>query len=185
MKIHSLEIEGLKVIELKVWRDARGFFTERFQEQKFKEAGLPTRFSQDNHSRSLPKVLRGLHFQLNPDQGKLVGALRGKIWDIAIDIRPQSKTFGKHFSLELSDENGLLIWIPGGFAHGFCVLGEEPADVLYKVDIPYDPKTEGGILWSDPDLHIQWPVKDPIISERDQQLPSFKNFREKIGDFSR
>jgi dTDP-4-dehydrorhamnose 3,5-epimerase len=135
---------------------------------------------QDNHSRSIPRVLRGIHFQKNPDQGKLVGALSGKIWDVAIDLRKTSPTFGKSFSLELSDQNGLLLWIPGGFGHGFCVLGEEPADVLYKVDHVYNPKTEGGIMWSDSDLNVKWPVENPIISEKDLKLMSFKEYQLKF-----
>src|SRR3954470_10400728 len=117
MKIESTNIEGLKVIQLDVWKDKRGFFIERFNMEKFQEMGLSEQFVQDNHSRSLPGVLRGLHFQSEPDQGKLVGVLRGKIWDVAVDIRPHSKTFGKSFGIELSDENAKLLWIPAGFAH--------------------------------------------------------------------
>jgi dTDP-4-dehydrorhamnose 3,5-epimerase len=105
-----------------------------------------------------------------------VGVIRGKIWDVAIDLRKDSPSFGKYFSIELSADNGTLLWIPGGFAHGFCVLGDEPADVMYKVDCIYNPKTEGGICWSDPDLGIQWPIKSPLVSEKDNILPSFKDF---------
>jgi len=179
MKIHSVEIKGLKVIELDLWRDSRGFFTERFHEERFKQADLPYHFIQDNHSRSLPGVLRGLHFQLKPDQGKLVGVTRGKIWDVAVDIRPLSPTFGKHFSIELTDEGGQLLWIPGGFAHGFCVLGNEPADVFYKVDAPYTPHAEGGIHWADPQLGLTWPIANPAVSDRDQKLPSFQHWKSK------
>lgn len=177
MKFSPVEIEGLKVVQLDIWKDHRGFFLERFNSDEFREGGLPTAFVQDNHSRSAPRVLRGLHCQTMPAQGKLVGVLRGKIWDVAVDIRPGSATFGKSFSIELSDDNGRLLWIPAGFLHGFCVLGDEPADVLYKVDAFYNPKTEAGIRWNDPEFSIQWPLSDPIVSERDHKLPSFEEFR--------
>jgi dTDP-4-dehydrorhamnose 3,5-epimerase len=122
-------------------------------------------------------VLRGLHFQVNPAQGKLVSVIRGRVWDVAVDIRLDSPTFGKHFGAELSDENGLAMWIPPGFAHGFCVLGDEPADLLYKVDSPYTPSGERGLYWADPELAIRWPVSDPIVSVRDGQLGSFIQLR--------
>lgn len=176
MNIQSTPIEGLKIIELKIFKDERGYFNERFQVEKFKNAGLPYQFVQDNHSYSKANVLRGLHFQNNPDQGKLVGTIQGSIWDVAVDLRKGSPTFGKHFGLELSSENGLTLWIPGGFAHGFCVLNDEGADVLYKVDTFYNPQKEVGVSWNDPDLNIPWPVKKPIVSERDQKLPSFKEY---------
>ena len=170
-----LGLEGLLLIELKIWRDERGFFIERFRSAAFEALGLPTAFVQDNHSRSMPGVLRGLHYQ--PGQGKLVGAVRGRVWDVAVDIRPTSKTFGQHAACELNDENGRLLWIPKGFAHGFCVLGDEPADILYKVDAPYDPAAESGLHWADQDLSIAWPVEKPAMSARDQQLPSVAEFR--------
>jgi dTDP-4-dehydrorhamnose 3,5-epimerase len=179
MKTTPLEINGLVLVELKVLGDARGFFVERFQQEKFREAGLPDRFLQDNHSRSAPGVLRGLHYQTRPAQGKLVGVVRGRIWDVAVDVRPTSSTYGKHIAIELSDMNGRLLWIPPGFAHGFCVLGDEPADVLYKVDSLYNPAGEGGISWSDAELGIEWPVKDPTISARDQKLPTFAQYKAK------
>src|SRR6476469_9311320 len=177
MKVTNLELAGLKLVELKLFGDARGFFVERFKEDLFAENGLPTQFVQDNHSRSAPGVLRGLHYQTSPAQGKLVGAIRGKIWDVAVDIRPGSPTFGKHFGTELSDENGRLLWIPAGFAHGFCVLGEEPADVLYRADALYGPGGEGGIAWNDPDLAVPWPISDPIVSDRDRSMQSFAEYR--------
>ncbi|MEK6580259.1 MAG: dTDP-4-dehydrorhamnose 3,5-epimerase [Bdellovibrionota bacterium] len=174
MKFFPTELKGLTVIELKIHGDARGFFVERFREDLFSKAGLPTEFVQDNHSRSGPGVLRGLHFQSSPPQGKLVGVTRGSIWDVALDIRANSPTYGKHFGLELSDMNGKLLWIPAGFAHGFCVLGEEPADVVYKVGSLYNPDTDRGIKWDDPALGIKWPLKNPVVSARDQKLPRFK-----------
>lgn len=184
MKLIPLEIKGLSLVQLKVHGDKRGFFVERYNRAQYEELGLPTQFMQDNHSRSGPHVLRGLHYQTNPAQGKLVGVVRGKIWDIAVDIRPDSATFGKSFSVEISDENGLMLWIPGGFAHGFCVLGEEPADLLYKVDALYNPSTEGGIQWSDPDLKIPWPVKDPVVSARDEKLSSFSDYKRNLPQWA-
>jgi dTDP-4-dehydrorhamnose 3,5-epimerase len=179
MKVTPVEIKGLLLVQLRLHGDARGFFVERFQEARFREAGLPTHFVQDNHSRSGPRVLRGLHYQANPDQGKLVGVVRGRIWDVVVDVRPDSPTFGQSLGVELSDMNGQVLWIPPGFAHGFCVLGDEPADVLYKVDSPYTPSGEGGIRWNDPELAIAWPLKDPIVSARDQALGTFAQYRQK------
>jgi dTDP-4-dehydrorhamnose 3,5-epimerase len=180
--VKDLELPGLKLIELKLFHDERGFFMERFNAQRFADAGLPVDFVQDNHSRSLPGVVRGLHYQVNaspekPGQGKLVGVLRGKIWDVVVDLRAQSPTYGKHLGIELSDSNGRLLWVPGGFAHGFMVLGNESADVLYKVDQPYSPREEGGILWSDPELGIQWPGPALIVNAKDQVLPRFHEYR--------
>ena len=177
MKVTQLELEGLVLVELAVHGDQRGFFIERFHAGRFEACGLPTTFVQDNHSRSAPGVLRGLHYQHTPAQGKLIGVIRGRIWDVAVDIRPDSPTFGRSLGIQLSDMNGLLLWIPPGFAHGFCVLGDEPADVLYKVDTPYNPAGEGGIAWDDPHLAVAWPVSDPVVSARDQQLASFAQYR--------
>lgn len=177
MKESALGLKGLVLIELTVHRDARGFFRERFHAEHFDELGLPTQFVQENHSRSLPGILRGLHYQHTPAQGKLISVIRGKIWDVAVDLRADSPTFGKHSALELSDENGRLLWIPPGFAHGFCVLGDEPADVIYSVDAFYDAHGEGGIAWNDPDLAIDWPLRDPILSKKDRWLSSFADYR--------
>ncbi len=169
-------IPDLKVIELAVHGDARGFFVERFHATKFAEAGLPTEFPQDNHSRSAPRVIRGLHYQFAPAQGKLVGCVRGAILDVAVDIRKNSPTYGEYAAVELTDMNGRLFWMPAGFAHGFCVLGDEPADVLYKVSALYNAQGEQGIAWNDPQLKIDWPVKEPIISARDQAQYSFTEY---------
>lgn len=177
MKVSGCEIEGLKIITLKLMGDERGFFVERFHRDRFAEAGLPTDFVQDNHSRSGPNILRGLHYQHTPAQGKLVGVTRGRVLDVAVDIRPHSKTYGKHHAVELTGENGLLFWIPAGFAHGFCVLGDEPVDMLYKVSGLYNPAGEGGIAYNDPDLAIDWPLKNPIISVRDQSQPRFAEYQ--------
>jgi dTDP-4-dehydrorhamnose 3,5-epimerase len=183
MLISQGPLEGLRIIELIIHRDKRGFFVERFNEMRFDDMEMPTRFIQDNHSRSYPGVIRGLHAQSNPPQGKLVGVLRGRIWDVAVDIRPFSATFGQHFGIELSAENGMLLWIPAGFAHGFCVLGDEPADVMYKVDNLYQADGEVAIRWNDPDLAIHWPVHNPIISDKDQMALSFLDYQLKAKSY--
>lgn len=176
MDIKTCDIEGLKIIQLKVFGDSRGFFVERYHAGRFAEAGLPTDFVQDNHSRSAPNILRGLHYQHRPPQGKLVGVTRGRVWDVAVDIRPYSPTFGKYHAVELTGDNGVLFWIPAGFAHGFCVLGDEPVDMLYKVSGLYNPQGEGGIVFDDADLGIAWPIKNPVISERDKNQQSWKTY---------
>ena len=173
MKVTRLDLEGLVLIELGIHGDSRGFFTERFHLACFREHRLPTNFVQDNHSRSSPGSLRGLHYQHSAAQGKLVGVIRGRIWDVAVDIRPDSPTYRQSLGLELSDMDGRLLWIAPGFAHGFCVLGDEPADVLYKVNALHNPAGEGGIFWADSEMSITWPVNHPIVSPRDQGLPSF------------
>jgi len=178
MNFKNLEIQGLIQVDLKLHGDPRGFFVERYKEELFRQAGISATFVQDNHSRSAPGILRGLHYQSNPSpQGKLVGVVRGRIWDVAVDIRPNSPTYGKHVGVELSDMNGRLLWIPPGFAHGFCVLGDEPADLLYKVSAPYNAQSEGGILWNDPELGIKWPIEKPMTSARDEKLQSFAQYR--------
>ena len=174
--VTPLELRGLLLIQLAVHGDRRGFFTERFHLGRFRQHGVPTAFVQDNQSRSAPGVVRGLHYQHAPPQGKLVGATRGRIWDVAVDIRPGSPTYGHHRTAELSDMNGRLLWIPPGFAHGFCVLGDEAADVLYKVDAPYDPDGEGEIRWSDESLAIEWPVAHLVASDRDTRSQSFEEY---------
>ena len=173
MKITNTFIEGLKVVELDIYKDYRGFFVERFNKKSFQEIGIPCEYIQDNFSQSSPGVIRGLHYQNNPSQAKLVGCVRGNIWDVAVDIRKDSPTFGQYFGIELSGENGKLLYIPAGFAHGFCVLGNELADVSYKVDGIYNKAGEGGIIYNDPTLKIDWPVKNPIVSDKDKLLPEF------------
>jgi dTDP-4-dehydrorhamnose 3,5-epimerase len=183
MKIIDCPLEGLKVIELDVHGDSRGFFVERFHVKRFAEAELPHIFMQDNHSRSAPGILRGLHYQYAPPQGKLVGVIRGLVWDVAVDIRPKSSTFGKYYGVELSGDNGRLFWIPPGFAHGFCVLGDEPADMLYKVTGAYNAIGEGGIQFDDAELAIKWPINNPEISKRDKEQPSFSDYKESPPDW--
>ena len=177
MKIIDCEIEGLKIIELAVHGDNRGFFVERFNQDKFLAAGLPINFVQDNHSRSASGIIRGLHYQYAPKQGKLVGVTRGRVLDVAVDIRSNSPTFGKHVAVELSGENGKLFWIPEGFAHGFAVLGEEPADMLYKITANYNPAGEGGIKFDDEELGINWQISNPTISARDEKQQSFQEYK--------
>jgi dTDP-4-dehydrorhamnose 3,5-epimerase len=176
MEILSTEFAGLKVVQLKIYHDNRGFFVERFNKKLFQDLGLPVDYFQDNHSLSAPNVIRGLHFQNNPSQAKLVGCLRGKILDVAVDIRKNSPTFGKYFSIELSAENGKLLFIPAGFAHGFAVIGDEPADVMYKVDNQFSKEGDGGIRFNDPDLKIDWQIANPIISDKDKNLPLFADY---------
>ncbi|MFT6106746.1 MAG: dTDP-4-dehydrorhamnose 3,5-epimerase [Rickettsiales bacterium] len=177
MKISNTPIVDLKIIELDIYRDDRGFFVERFNKQKFADLGLPTESFQDNFSYSIAGVIRGLHYQTGPTQSKLVGCVRGRIWDVAVDIRAESPTFGQHFGIELSGENGKLLYVPTGFAHGFCVLGGEPADVAYKVDNPYSPTGDGGIAFDDAELGIDWQVKNPVVSDKDHKLQSFSEYK--------
>lgn len=177
MKIIDCPLEGLKIIELPVYRDARGFFLEKFHVKRFAEAGLPHIFVQDNHSRSLPGVLRGVHYQFAPAQGKLVSVACGRIWDVAVDVRPNSATYGQHFSLEMNSDEGKIFWIPPGFAHGFCVLGDHAAEVTYKVTSVYNAAGEGGIRFDDPELNIPWPINNPLVSGRDKNMQDFKTYK--------
>ena len=171
----KLDIPEVILVDAKAFSDDRGYFLESFKESVFTSNGIDTKFVQDNFSHSVKGVLRGVHYQKNPKaQAKLVIALRGKIFDVAVDIRKNSPTFGKWVGEILSEKNHKLLYVPEGFAHGFCVLSNE-ADVLYKVNQEYSPEHEMGILWNDPDLHISWPIKKPILQERDILLPILKN----------
>ncbi len=174
MKVISEHLNGLKLIQLQHFADERGFFTERYSKSKYDAAGIPSNYVQDNFSRSKAGVIRGLHFQRNPDQAKLVSCTNGKIIDVAVDIRVGSKTFGEHFAVELTGENGLMLYIPAGFAHGFAAITE--ADVLYKVDGEYNKNGEGGIIYNDAILNIDWGVKYPNVSEKDLKLQSWKDY---------
>lgn len=167
MDIQKFDIEGPLLITLNTIHDNRGFFVERYNEVKFKSLGLPTNFIQDNFSRSAYGILRGLHFQYSPPQGKLVTCTRGEIFDVAVDIRQNSPTLGKHIAANLNGDHPALLWIPAGFAHGFCVTSKDGADVFYKVDNPWNGAGEGCILWNDPQLDINWPIKNPILSTKD------------------
>jgi dTDP-4-dehydrorhamnose 3,5-epimerase len=176
--ITDLPLAGLKLVELKLFHDDRGYFTESYQEQRFHQGGITAKFVQDNCSRSKPGVIRGLHYQNNPAQGKMVGVMRGRVWDVVVDIRSQSSTFGQWYGVELSDANGKMLWVPAGFAHGFCVLGNEDASVVYKVDSFYSAAGEGGIRFDDSDLKIEWPNVgiEPIVSAKDRALPTFAEY---------
>lgn len=177
MKELPVSLKGLRLFELPVFRDERGFFVERWREDKWAAIGFREEFKQDNHSRSLPRVLRGMHFQADPPQGKLVGCVRGRIFDVAVDLRKDSSTFGKWFGAELSEDNGRVLWVPFGFAHGFCVLGDQVADVVYKITGVYNPKTEGSLLWNDPTVGIDWPVKAPLLSPKDAIAPRLETLK--------
>lgn len=171
----KLDIPDLILIEPKVYCDERGFFLENFRESIFSANGINTKFVQDNYSHSVSGVLRGLHFQKNPmAQAKLVTAIRGEIFDVAVDIRKNSPYYGKWIGQTLSEENHRSLYIPEGFAHGFCVLSKE-ADVLYKVSQEYSPEDEKGILWNDTEINIAWPIDKPILQEKDSKLPVLKN----------
>lgn len=171
----KLGIPDVILVESKSFSDNRGFFLESFKESVFISKGVKTKFVQDNFSHSVRGVLRGLHYQKNPKaQAKLVIALRGEIFDVAIDLRRGSPTYGKWVGEILSEKNHNLLYIPEGFAHGFCVLSKE-ADVLYKVNQEYSPEHEKGIMWNDPDIDITWPIDKPILSEKDLHLPLLKD----------
>ncbi len=177
MEFIKTDLEGVILIRPKVFNDSRGFFLESYSKTKFKEGGIETTFTQDNHSRSQSSgVIRGLHFQVPPlAQTKLIRATKGAIYDVVVDIRATSATYGKWLGFELSEENFHLLYVPHGFAHGFCTLREN-SEVQYKVDNPYAPEYEGGIRWDDPDLKIEWPVQNPQLSEKDKTLPFFRDF---------
>lgn len=176
MKIVDLEIPDLKLITLDVYADDRGFFVERFHKERFDFLNWKGPI-QDNFSRSKAGVLRGLHYQHDPAQGKLVTCVSGQIFDVAVDLRTNSSTFGKCVTLRLSGDRPEWFWIPAGFAHGFCVLGERPADLLYKVDVSYNALGEGGLMWNDPDLSISWPLHNPILSPKDRSLSSWRSYQ--------
>ena len=173
MKIHPTSLEGVFVIQPQVFADSRGFFAETFHQEKYGKIGIHHPFVQDNLSRSVQSTLRGLHYQLKHPQAKLVQVIQGAIFDVAVDIRRGSPTFGKWTGVELTDENKRQIYIPEGFAHGFCVLSAT-AYVTYKCSDLYAPDDEGGILYSDPDIGIRWPVAEPLLSEKDGQYPTLK-----------
>lgn len=173
MEIQKTKIEGVLLIKPAVFADERGYFFESYRADKYAEIGIPL-FVQDNESRSKKDVLRGLHFQTTPyAQGKLVRVVQGKVLDVAVDLRPDSATFGQHVMYELSDENNLQLWIPSGFAHGFLTLSEY-AILSYKCTTPYHKASEQGILWNDPDLAIDWPIVHPLLSEKDKLLSHFR-----------
>lgn len=177
MKVIKTPLPGVVIIEPDVHGDARGFFLESFQAKRYLEAGLTQAFVQDNHSRSGKGVLRGMHCQPTSGQGKLVRVTRGQVFDVAVDIRRGSPTFGQWFGTYLDDEHHHQFYVPPGFAHGFCVLSDV-ADFQYKCTNYYYPQDEIGLLWNDPDVGIQWPVEAPVLSARDQAFPRLKDLPE-------
>ena len=173
MKVIKTPLEGLLIIEPSLFKDDRGFFLETYQEERYRKAGITESFVQDNHSRSLKNILRGLHFTKNKPQSQILTVMYGEIFDVVVDIRKESKTFGQWFGTELSDDSVRQIYMPHGFAHGFYVMSEY-ADLHYKVSQPYDSDDEGGLRWNDPDVGINWGVSSPIISKRDENHPLLK-----------
>jgi dTDP-4-dehydrorhamnose 3,5-epimerase len=181
-KVINTSIKGLLIIETKIFKDDRGFFIESYNKRDFKEIGFDVDFVQDNYSFSRKGVLRGLHFQLKHPQGKLVRVVSGKVFDVAVDLRLSSPSFGKWYGVELSGENALQFYIPPGFAHGFIAL-EENTHFFYKCTDFYYPEDELGIVWNDPFLNIQWlidHVNEVIVSDKDRKLPSFNEVKELI-----
>jgi dTDP-4-dehydrorhamnose 3,5-epimerase len=170
MKVVATALPEVLLIEPKVHGDSRGFFYESFQARRYADAGIPAEFVQDNLSRSVRGTLRGLHFQEPGAQGKLVQVLRGTVWDVAVDVRRGSPRFGRWVAVELSEATPRQLWIPPGFAHGFCVLSES-ADFFYKCTALYAPECERSIAWNDPAIGIAWPVPEPILSVKDRDAP--------------
>ena len=173
-------IDGLLVITPKIFSDSRGFFYETFKQSDFEKAGIKERFAQDNHSLSAKGTIRGLHFQTFPfAQGKLVRCTKGDVWDVVIDLRKHTQTFGKYFSIELSEKNKKMLYIPPGFAHGFLALSDN-TEFLYKCTEEYSPETDAGIRWDDPSIGINWPINknEIIISEKDALLPLLSQIKE-------
>lgn len=173
MEIVDAGLKGIKLIKPKVFKDSRGFFIETFQQSRYEFEGIPGNFPQDNHSFSKQGCIRGMHFQTYPGQAKLVRAAVGKIFDVVVDIRKGSPSFGQWEGFVLDDLDHHQLYIPVGFAHGFCVLSDE-AHVIYKVSAPYDAKYEMGFRYDDPFVNVQWPVDNPILSDRDREAPLLK-----------
>jgi dTDP-4-dehydrorhamnose 3,5-epimerase len=174
MKIQKTTLDGVLIIEPAVFTDSRGYFFESFNSKRFEESGIRTDFVQDNQSESSKGVLRGLHFQSPPyEQGKLVRVVSGAVLDVVVDIRPNSSTFGKSFSMVLDATSNKMLWIPPGFAHGFLAL-DDRSIFLYKCTEYYNKASESGIIWNDPELNIDWGMKNPIVSDKDKELPTFQ-----------
>jgi len=183
VKFLPTKLPGVIVVEPVVHRDPRGFFLETFHAQKFREGGIDATFVQDNHSASTRGTLRGLHAQWRRPQGKLVRVLFGEIFDVAVDARKGSPTFGQWVGVTLSHDNFRQLWVPAGFIHGFCVTSER-AEVEYKCTDLYDPGGELGVVWNDPDIGIEWPVKEPVLSEKDARAPRLKDVGDKLVKYT-
>jgi len=174
LQVIQTSLSGILLLEPKIWSDDRGFFLETYHIERFREAGIAAPFVQDNQSRSERGVLRGLHYQEPNAQGKLVRCSRGAMFDVAVDVRVGSPQFGKWFGVELNDEKQQMLWVPVGFAHGFCALTDD-CDVTYKCTAFYDPSTERSIVWNDPDIGIDWPISQPRLSMKDAMAPRLKD----------
>jgi dTDP-4-dehydrorhamnose 3,5-epimerase len=180
MLVKDTGLPGLLLIEPPCFRDERGFFLESFHADRYREHGVADNFVQDNHSRSRRNVLRGIHFQVKRPQAQIVTVIRGRIFDVAVDLRPSSPTFARWYGVKLSDEGPRQFYIAPGFGHGFCVLSEF-ADLHYKVSRVYDHADEGGLIWNDSDVSIRWPIDNPIISSRDGAYPTLRQLeRERL-----
>lgn len=174
MKVRDAGLPGVLLVEPMVYRDARGRFMENWSRQRYHDLGIAGPFVQDNLSHSRMGVLRGLHYQAPHPQGKLVSVLRGAVWDVAVDVRAGSPTFGRWLGHTLSEENAFQLYVPEGFAHGFVVTSED-AIFSYKCTSYYDSAAEGTVLWNDPDLGIEWPVEDPVLSDKDRAGPRLRD----------
>lgn len=179
MPFRATPIPGVVLVEPTVHRDERGFFVETYHEPRYRENGITARFVQDNHSRSRGGILRGLHAQSPNPQGKLVRCIEGRVWDVAVDVRLGSPTFGKHVAMELSDENFHQLYVPPGLLHGFCVLSEA-AQIEYKCTGVYDPAADFGVRWNDPELAVPWPIDAPLLSEKDANAPLLAEVRDRL-----
>jgi len=179
VEVTQLDLQGLVLIRPRVFNDTRGWFLESYNAARYAEAGVVDRFVQDNHSRSAQGTLRGLHYQEHPGQSKLVSVAVGRILDVAVDIRPASPTFGKWTSVELDADTHAQLYIPIGFAHGFCVLSDV-AEVMYKVSSLFDAGQERTLSWDDPEIGVVWPVESPVLSARDCQGESFAAYRQRV-----
>lgn len=179
MRVEKAPLEGLLVLYPAVYADSRGFFFESYNELRFREVGINVPWAQDNHAMSVKDTVRGLHFQSGGGQAKLIRCVRGRVWDVAVDIRLDSPTLGQWFGVELSAENKRIFFVPVGFAHGYAVLSDE-AECIYKCSTVYDPKLESGFKWNDDKVGVQWPVLQPVLSERDQTAQSFEQYLNKV-----
>ena len=180
MEVVETPIGGVKLIKPKVWGDSRGYFVETWQQERYAAAGIDLPFVQDNHSRSAYAILRGLHFQKTRPQGKLVHVSLGSVFDVVVDIRPGSPSFGQWYGVELTQDNQWQLWVPPGLAHGFVVTSEY-AHFHYKCTEYYCPQDEGAIRWNDPDLGVVWPVECPVLSQKDAVAPSWREFQASLG----
>lgn len=177
MRVEQTQLSGLLLIEPRCFRDGRGFFLESFQAERYRDSGIVETFVQDNHSRSRRDVLRGLHFQVKRPQAQIVTVMRGRVFDVAVDLRPGSATFGRWQGVELSEDGPRQLYMAPGFAHGFCVLSDF-ADLHYKVSEIYDDTDEGGVVWNDPQIGIRWPIDNPVISSRDRSYPFLRELKQ-------